>query len=292
MTSTGARKKPVTGFHRTARLADVVGSTWGPGPRKPSLGTRANRSWLLSCRLSLATSTPPHIAPFSAPLHTETGPRPPSVPSDNRRPKAGGSASPKGEARREAPARQSEANAAPGRITGGGGRGGVTKPYHATPPKTAPRPKQPAAAQGRHGDAPPPTSPTGSPRQREPAGRSPARTRRQGRAKRTPRQGGLRVGVGGAVSTKPYHAPPQDPPPKHPRQHKPNGDTRSPNTRGSTIRTVTPAPKHARHRPAIEKRRQLSPPAFQSCEPLSSLLDLSPNLPQSLLLQLPDALAG
>ena len=39
-----------------------------------------------------------------------------------RRPNTRGSASPKGEARREAPARQSEANAAPGRITGGGGR--------------------------------------------------------------------------------------------------------------------------------------------------------------------------
>jgi len=34
-------------------------------------------------------------------------------------------------------------------------------------------------------------------RQREPAGRSPARMRRQGRAKQLPRQGGLRVGVGG-----------------------------------------------------------------------------------------------
>jgi hypothetical protein len=33
-------------------------------------------------------------------------------------------------------------------------------------------------------------------RQREPEGRSPARTRRQGQAQRRPRQGGLRVGVG------------------------------------------------------------------------------------------------
>ncbi|MGB5524139.1 MAG: hypothetical protein WBM96_16345, partial [Polyangiales bacterium] len=47
-------------------------------------------------------------------------------------PTAGGSASPQGEAWREAPARQSEAIAAPGRITGGGGRGGVNRPYQAT----------------------------------------------------------------------------------------------------------------------------------------------------------------
>ena len=51
---------------------------------------------------------------------------------------AGGSASPQGEARREAPARRSAATAAPGRITGGGGRGGANKPYHAPNPTSAP----------------------------------------------------------------------------------------------------------------------------------------------------------
>ncbi len=37
-----------------------------------------------------------------------------------------------------APARQSDANAAPGRITGGGGRGGANKPYHAAHPTPPP----------------------------------------------------------------------------------------------------------------------------------------------------------
>ena len=114
----------------------------------------ANLRWLLSCRLSLATSTPPHIALFSAPLQKATG--------QTRRPN------------------------------------------------------------GR--------------RQREPEGRSPARMRRQGGAKRPPRQGGLRVGVGGAVqsnlTTQPTQqpAPPtpaaaqaerRRPPPQHPRQREP-----------------------------------------------------------------------
>ncbi len=44
-----------------------------------------------------------------------------------------------------APARQSEANAAPGRTTGGGGRGGSTKPYPLTHPRSDP--PAPAAAQ-------------------------------------------------------------------------------------------------------------------------------------------------
>jgi hypothetical protein len=143
----------------------VVGCPWELGPRKPRLGTRANLGWLLSCRLSLVTSTPPPIALFSAPLPTETG-RPGS-------PMAGGSASAKGEARREAPARRSEATAAPGtlltrvRVTtelragvgdSGGAvgwdrptaegvqAGGVTRPDHAphprpTPPLSIPRPR-------------------------------------------------------------------------------------------------------------------------------------------------------
>jgi len=52
---------------------------------------------------------------------------------------AGGSASPQGEARRKAPPRQSEANAAPGRKDyGWGWAGGVTKPKHAPSPPTTP----------------------------------------------------------------------------------------------------------------------------------------------------------
>ena len=39
-----------------------------------------------------------------------------------------------------------------------------------------------------------------------------------------PRQGGLRAGVGGAVSTSRTSQPTQDPPPQHPRQHKPISD--------------------------------------------------------------------
>ena len=118
----GLGKLRDTGLHRTARLADLVGSTWGPGPGKPSLVARANPRWLLSCGLALAASTTPHIAEFSEPLH--------SYPNCVE-----------------------------------------------------------VRQQGNH---PPP-----HPRQREPEGRSPARTRRQAPAKRRARQGGLRVGVGG-----------------------------------------------------------------------------------------------
>ena len=64
-------------------------------------------------------------------------------------------------------------------------------------------------------------------RQREPEGRSPARTRRQGRAKRMPRQGGLRVGVGGAVQSNRTTQPTQDPPPPNTRgSASPQGEAR------------------------------------------------------------------
>ena len=53
---------------------------------------------------------------------TYRGAETPAPPPTNPQASTRGSASPKGEARREAPARQSEANAAPGRTTGGGGR--------------------------------------------------------------------------------------------------------------------------------------------------------------------------
>ena len=109
-----------------------------------------------------------------------------------------------------APARRSKANAAPGRITGGGGRGGAIKPYHPSHPR--PAPLTPAAA--RAGTA------------------KPGAKRRQGRAKRMPRQGGLRVGVGGAVQSNRTTQPTQHPTP--------------PNTRGSTSRTAPPRPSNPR----------------------------------------------
>jgi len=70
---------------------------------------------------------------------------PPALKPTNPQDSTRGSASPQGEARRNAPARRSKANAAPGRTTGGGGRGGVTKPNH--PTHRIPAPQTPAAAQ-------------------------------------------------------------------------------------------------------------------------------------------------
>ena len=61
-----------------------------------------------------------------------------------------------------------------------------------------------------------------------PKGEARRRRRRQGRAKRTPRQGGLRVGVGGAVQSNRTTQPTQHPPPQTPaaaqttRRHPPN----------------------------------------------------------------------
>ena len=94
----------------------------------------ANRRCLLSCRLSLATSTPPHIALFSAPLHSYPSTWEHEAVSTLHK-TAGGSASPKGEARRNAPPRRSKATAAPGRTTGGvGGRCNQTRPQAHQPP--------------------------------------------------------------------------------------------------------------------------------------------------------------
>ena len=81
----------------------------------------ANRRWLLSGRLSLATSTPPHIAPFSAPLHTDAFEPRTSVRRHQEKcitplQAIRGSASPQGEARRKAPPSLSEAPGAAGRI--------------------------------------------------------------------------------------------------------------------------------------------------------------------------------
>ena len=155
----GLGKTRDTGLHRTARLADLVGSTCGPGPGKPSLGARANPRSLLSCGLSLATSTPPHITDFSEPLHSypktqKDGPETPAIKT------AGGSASPKGEARRECAGKAKRSECRAREDYGWGWAGGVTKPDHATsPPTTRPTP---AAARAQCADAQrasPPTTP-------------------------------------------------------------------------------------------------------------------------------------
>ncbi len=77
-----------------------------------------------------------------------------------------------------APARQSEANAAPGRITGGGGRGGSIKPYH--PPHPKPAPQTPAAAQAERRHPPPPHHPPAAARAgtAKPGANAPARRRK------------------------------------------------------------------------------------------------------------------
>ena len=186
---------------------------------------------------------------------------------------SGGSASPKGEARREAPARRSKANAAPGRITGGGGRGGASKPYHAThptpPPPKHPRQREPegrsparSAGKAEQSEcraredygwgwagrcqASRTTQPTQHPPSQTPAAArarraKPGAKRRQGRAKRMPRQGGLRVGVGGAVQASRTTQPTQHP--------------RPPNTRGS----ASPKGEARREAPARQSKANAAP---------------------------------
>jgi hypothetical protein len=131
----GRGKKRDAGVLRTGRLAKVAGRAGGLRPRKAPLGAHANPWWLRSCGLSLTRRRTPTSRFFPRPsIHIQLCR---SVAPETTHKTAGGSASPKGEARREAPARQSEANAAPGRITGGGGRGGSTKPYPPTHPRSA-----------------------------------------------------------------------------------------------------------------------------------------------------------
>ena len=69
-------EKHDTGLRRTGRLAEVAGGAWGLRPRKAPLGARANRSWLLSCQLSLTRRLHP-MSRFSDPLwttpHTKKG---------------------------------------------------------------------------------------------------------------------------------------------------------------------------------------------------------------------------
>ena len=151
-------EKPVTGFHRTARLADVVGSTWGPGPRKPSLGARGRTG---------------------APANTTRG-------FDGR-----GALQmwPDGLRARGHARRPSELAPI------GAGCCLADCHSHAAESNTPP-PPTPAEARARRA--------------------KPGATRRQGEAQRPPRQGGLRVGVGGAVQTSRTTHPTQDPPPQTP----------------------------------------------------------------------------
>ena len=139
----GLRKTRDTGLHRTARLADLVGSTWGPGPGKPSLVPRANPRWLLSCGLSLGASTPPHIADFSEPLHSYpvTQRDGPVAALHNT---AGGSASRNGEARRERAGKAERSERRAREDYGWGWAGGVIKPNQ--PPRLATTPHQTSAA--------------------------------------------------------------------------------------------------------------------------------------------------
>ena len=234
----GARKKRVTGFHRTWRLAEVAGGAWGLRPRKPPLGARgrtgarkkarhgaaSNGSACKGGRLHLGAWTTqasprrarqsvvvavlrivtcdvdsaPYRAFFRAPPY---GDRTTYLPKT-----AGGSASPKGEARRQR-RRQGRAKRMPrqgGLRVGVGGRCNQTIPP--TPPNT-PLPQTSAAARARRA--------------------KPGAKRRQGRAKRMPRQGGLRVGVGGAVQTSRTTHPTQHPAPPNTRgSASPKGEAR------------------------------------------------------------------
>ena len=174
----------------------MAGSTWGLRPRTPPLGPRVQvavvarmATWHSGRRLRL-------ISRFFPPLRTSTSARSlekgdcphflatTSKPTEDARryppqswqdPEAT-AREPKGrspaQVRRQAGAKRRRA----GRITGGGGRGGVNEPYHAPDPAS---PSTTSAA------AEPPSAicpksrqdPEGTPR--EPEGRSPARVRRQ-----------------------------------------------------------------------------------------------------------------
>ena len=117
--TTGARGNATRGFNGRGGL-----QRWPDGLRAGATqaAPRSSRQSGLAAVWPIVTHTPPnpHIAFRRAPpfisMCVEVRR------SDNPHKTAGGSASRNGEARRKAPARQSEATAAPGRITGGGGR--------------------------------------------------------------------------------------------------------------------------------------------------------------------------
>ncbi len=198
----GRGKRRDTGLRRTGRPAKVAGRAEGLRPRTPPLGARANRRRVAVLPIVTHTPTPPHIAPFSAPLHTETGEQPSNrqAAARARRAKPGAKGAGKAE-RSECRAREDY----------GWGWAGRCKQAVPRTPTQHPPPHPPAAARARRA--------------------KPGAKRRQGGAQRLPRQGGLRVGVGGAVQSNLTTQPTQPPAPKHPRQHKPNAPP--PSTRGS-----------------------------------------------------------
>ena len=180
-----------------------------------------------------------------------------------------GSASRNGEARRECAGKAEQSECRAREDYGWGRAGGVTKPYQATRPTPPPpkhtRQREPAGRSparsagkaersecraredygwGRAGrfnqtvpPTPPKTRPPIHPRQREPAGRSPARS--AGKAAQSARRAREDYGWGRAGGvTKPNHAthptprlhhtrgsPSRTAPPPHPRQPKPHGAT-------------------------------------------------------------------
>ncbi len=126
--------------------AACKGGRKGLGPEdhaSRALGARANRGWLLSCRLSLTTSTPPHIAlPPSPSIHIQVR-RSAALqhpPQDGRRQREPEGRSP---ARSAGKAERSDCRAR--EDYGWGWAGGVIKPDQA-PSLSKPPPTTSAAA--------------------------------------------------------------------------------------------------------------------------------------------------
>ncbi len=201
-------------------------------PTKPTTPTGLESTWTNSAmgspsgtKQAATDKTPPACGGAATKRPRSPAPQPNvPTPQDMR-----GSASPKGEARRRAPAKPARSARRGREDYGWGWAGGVTKPNQvcprAPPPCTRPRQRKPegrspaqsaakpaqSARRGREDygrgwaggvikpnqvgpRAPPPCT---HPRQRKPEGRSPAQSAGQAGAKRPARQGGLRVGVGG-----------------------------------------------------------------------------------------------
>jgi len=117
------------GVRRTGRLAKVAGRAGGLRPRKAPLGARANRGWLLSCRLALTRRRTP-TSRSAAPLPTETGRT--TFPNGRRQREPAG----RSPAQRAAKRERSDAR---GREDyGWGWAGGVAKPNHAPSPTRRP----------------------------------------------------------------------------------------------------------------------------------------------------------
>ena len=140
----GRGKRRDTRLRRTGRLAKVAGGAGGLRPRKAPLGARANRRWLLSCRLSLTRRLRPISHLFPRPsihihLCMRAAPEPP--PQDSRRQREPEGRSP---ARSAGKAERSECRAR--EDYGWGWAGRCKQAVPPTPPNT-PAPPTPAAAQ-------------------------------------------------------------------------------------------------------------------------------------------------